>query len=135
MPSPQLSRAEFKARFKSRYRDPAFASLAAELDRIAEAAWDGYSNARKSPVTRKAGPEFADPNYDLSVDWLAARDAVLAAQARHDDPDGPMRFLLLNGSSRSAHTCPGQIAKAWGPEERRVGQKGVSTCKSRRSPH
>jgi hypothetical protein len=36
-------------------------------------AWDGYCKARKSPITRKAGNEFADPGYDLSVDWLATR--------------------------------------------------------------
>ncbi|MCR5878578.1 hypothetical protein [Phenylobacterium sp. J367] len=40
-------------------------------------------------MTRKAGPGFADPDYDLSVDWLAAREAIQAAQARHDDKAGP----------------------------------------------
>lgn len=37
-----------------------------------EAAWDAYSHSRKSPITRKAGPGFADPDYEISVDWLAA---------------------------------------------------------------
>ena len=113
MPSPRLSEAEFKTRFKSRFQDPVFRPLEADLDRIAHAAWDGYANGRKAPLTRKAGPEFADPDYDLSVDWIAARDAVIAAQARHDDPNGPRRFLLINGSSRSEHTCPGEMSKSW----------------------
>ncbi|MDB5434009.1 MAG: NADPH-dependent reductase, partial [Phenylobacterium sp.] len=26
---------------------------------------------------------------------------------------GPMRFLLINGSSRSEHTCPGEMSKSW----------------------
>jgi multimeric flavodoxin WrbA len=113
MPSPQLSEAEFRARFRSQFEDPAFRPLEAELERVASAAWDAYSDARKSPITRKAGPEFADPDYELSVDWLAAREAVRAAQARHDDEAGPMRFLLINASSRSEHTCPGEMSKSW----------------------
>jgi multimeric flavodoxin WrbA len=113
MPSPQLSEHEFKARFKSRFQDPVFRPLEADLDRIAHAAWDAYSNSRKSPLTRKAGPEFADPDYDLAIDWIAARDAVIAAQQRHDDKAGPMRFLVINGSSRSEHTCPGEMSKSW----------------------
>ena len=97
----------------SRFADPAFRPLQRELDAIVAAAWDGYSNHRKAPHTRKAGPGFADPDYDLSVDWLAARDAILAAQRRHDDADVTPRILLINGSSRSEHTCPGEMSKSW----------------------
>src|SRR5690606_15066117 len=83
------------------------------LDKIAAVAWDGYSKGRKAPVTRKAGPGFSDPDYDLSVDWIAARDAVHAAQKKHDDPSGPHRYLLINASSRSEHTCPGEMSKSY----------------------
>jgi hypothetical protein len=113
MPSTELSEGDFKARFKSSFQDPVFRPLEADLDRIAGAAWDGYVNGRKSPITRKAGPHFHDPDYDLAVDWIAARDAVIAAQARHDDESGPIRMLLINGSSRSEHTCPGEMSKSW----------------------
>ena len=78
-----------------------------------DAAWDAYSHSRKSPVTRKAGPGFADPDYDISVDWLATREAILAAQRRHDDSGEIPRILLINGSSRSEHTCPGEMSKTW----------------------
>jgi multimeric flavodoxin WrbA len=113
MPSPRLDEAEFRKRFLARFVDPAFAPLTAELDRIVAAAWDAYSNSRKAPHTRKAGPGYADPSYELAVDWLAAKAAVEAAQARHDDPDGPCRVLLINGSSRSEHTCPGEMSKSY----------------------
>jgi multimeric flavodoxin WrbA len=113
MPDPSLGEAEFRARFESQFQDPAFDPLRAEIARLAAAAWDGYAHGRKSPRTRKAGPEFADPGFDLSVDWLAARAAVRAAQARHDDPAAPARVLLINGSSRSEHTCPGEMSKSW----------------------
>jgi multimeric flavodoxin WrbA len=113
MPSPRLDEATFRHRFLSRFVDPAFAPLSAELDRIAGAAWDAYSNSRKAPHTRAAGPGYADPTYELAVDWLAAKAAIAAAQARHDDPDGACRVLLVNGSSRSEHTCPGEMSKSY----------------------
>ncbi len=113
MPSVELSREEFEKRYRSRFADPAFKPLQRELEAIIAAAWDGYSHSRKAPVTRKAGPGFADPDYDIAVDWLVAREAILAAQRRHDAVDETPRILLINGSSRSDQTCPGEISKTW----------------------
>jgi len=112
-PSPRLDETEFKKRFLNQFQDRAYAPLSVELDRVANAAWDAYFNSRKSPKTRQAGPEFADPDYDLATDWLAARDAIHAAQARHEDTTGPRRFLLISGSSRTEHTCPGELSKTY----------------------
>src|SRR5262245_64457829 len=112
MPSPRLSEAEFRRRFLAQFRDPAFDPLASELDRIATVAWDAYAHSRKAPRTRKAGNEFADPNYELSIDWLAAREGIRVAERRH--ADRPRRaILLINCSSRSEHTCPGEMSKSY----------------------
>jgi multimeric flavodoxin WrbA len=113
MPSPRLDEAEFKRRFRAQFPDPAFDALCVELDKIAEAAWDAYRNSRKAPRTRKAGPDYADPDYELSIDWIAAREAVQAAQWQHEDAGGPNRILLINCSSRSEHTCPGEMSKSF----------------------
>src|SRR5882757_5345169 len=113
MPSVELSRKEFERRYRARFADPVFRSLDRELDTIIAAAWDAYSHSRKAPVTRKAGPGFADPGYEIAVDWLAAREAIQAAQRRHDDKRGVPRILIINGSSRSEHTCPGEMSKTW----------------------
>jgi multimeric flavodoxin WrbA len=113
MPSPRLDEQEFKRRFRSQFQDQAFDGLQGDLERIAEAAWDAYEYSRKSPHTRKAGEGFADPDYDLSVDWLRALEQVKAAQQRHDDGTLPLRLLLINCSSRSEHTCPGEMSKSW----------------------
>jgi multimeric flavodoxin WrbA len=113
MPSPRLDEAEFKLRFLAPFQDPAFDTLTRELGRVADAAWDAYAHQRKSPRTRKAGANFADPDYELALDWLAARDAIAAAQQRHDAADGPVRILLVNGSARSEHTCPGEMSKSF----------------------
>jgi multimeric flavodoxin WrbA len=113
MPETKLDEATFRQRFLSRYVDPAFDSLRAELDRIARVAWEQYAKHKKAPRTQKAGPGYADPNYDLSVDWTLAKEAIVQAQARHDDSSGPCRVLVINGSSRSEHTCPGEMSKSY----------------------
>lgn len=112
-PGPSLSEEEFRRRFLGQFQDPAFDSLQEEVGRIATAAWDAYSQSRKSPRTRKAGPDFADPDYDLAVDWIAAREAIRDAEHQHADPALPARILLISGSSRSEHTCPGEMSKSY----------------------
>lgn len=113
MPARKLDRAAFARRYRSAFSDPAFGPLQAELDKIIEAAWDAYAHGRKAPRTTRAGPGFADPNYELADDWLAARDAVRAAEVRYRDPTARARILLINGSSRTEHTCPGEMSKSW----------------------
>jgi multimeric flavodoxin WrbA len=113
MPDVSLDRDAFQRRFLNPFADPAFQPLQDELAKVAAAAWDAYSHSRKSPRTRKAGPGFADPDYDLATDWIAVREAVEAAQERHDDGRAPRRILLINGSSRSEHTCPGEMSKSY----------------------
>lgn len=104
---------EFRRRFLSRFKDPVFDKLRSELDKIATAAFDAYDNERKAPLTRKAGALFENPDYDLSEDWFAARADIEAAQIRHDDKAAPARILLISGSSRSEHTCPGEMSKSY----------------------
>jgi multimeric flavodoxin WrbA len=113
MPSPRLGEDEFKRRFRNQFQDPKFDALKAELDRVTQAAWDAYEHSRKSPRTRKAGPGYADPDYDLALDWIAAAEALKTAARRHDDAASPNRILLINGSSRSEHTCPGEMSKSF----------------------
>jgi multimeric flavodoxin WrbA len=113
MPSVQLDKQEFKKRFLAKFYDPEFEKLKPELDKIADTAWKGYDDYNKSPRTRKAGEDFADPNYDLSVEWLQARADIHAAESRHKYPKSLPRILLINGSSRSEHTCPGEMSKTY----------------------
>ena len=113
MPSVQLDKQEFKRRYLARFYDPAFDALKPEIDKIAEVAWKSYEDYNKSPRTRKAGPGFADPNYDLSVEWLETRAAIEAAERKQKEPKSPSRILLVNGSSRSEHTCPGEMSKTF----------------------
>ncbi len=113
MPSVQLSKAEFTERLRERFYDPAFEALQPEIGRIIATAWDGYSNARKAPLTRPAGPRYADPSYDLSIEWSAAKKAIDAAERAHRSAASTSRILLINGSSRSDQTCPGEMSKTF----------------------
>jgi len=115
MPPRRLERQAFEQRFKSAFVDPVFAPLQRELQAITDAAWAAYDDSRKAPITRKAGTGtgFADPDYEIAIDWLTARAAIDDAKRRHDDPAGPSRILVVNGSSRTEHTCPGEMSKSW----------------------
>jgi multimeric flavodoxin WrbA len=113
MPSVELDRAEFARRFRQRHADPLFEPVDAELDAVLDKAWRSYREYHKAPRTRKAGAEFADPDYDLSVDWLAARDAIRLAEAEHQDPSLPPKILIINGSARTDQSCPGEVSKSW----------------------
>ena len=108
-----MTRAAFSERFRARFYDPAFRGEDEAIARLEEIAWDGYCKARKAPVTRKAGPGFHDPDYDLSVDWYEARNRLLAAQKRWEDPAAPSRALVVCAAPRNDGTCPGEMSKTF----------------------
>jgi multimeric flavodoxin WrbA len=108
-----LQREEFQVRFMQPFQDPKFQAERDALQRIEHIAWQAYDEGRKAPVTRKAGPGYADPDYDLSVDWLEAKARIDAAQAAWGQPQTRSRVLLVNGSPRNDGTCPGEISKTW----------------------
>jgi multimeric flavodoxin WrbA len=110
---PKLSREEFRHRYFASFVDPAFAAERAAIERLEAIAYDAYAEGRKAPFTKKAGPEFEDPSYDLSVDWLAARARLREAEARHDDVAAPSRVLVVCGSDRNDGTCPGEMSKTF----------------------
>ena len=95
------------------FMDPAFKPEAEALGRLETVAWEAYKEGRKAPMTRKAGPWYADPDYDLSVEWLATKKQIEAAQATWSKKTSPSRVLLICGSARNDGTCPGEISKTW----------------------
>jgi multimeric flavodoxin WrbA len=109
----ELDRAEFARRMRRRFVDPVFERDDDAIERVIADAWDGYTNARKSPRTRKAGEGFADPGYDLSEDWLETRDAIDAAVRQHADAERARRILVICGSPRNDMTCPGEMSKTF----------------------
>src|SRR5262245_14582601 len=113
MPSTHLSQAQFAARFRARFADPAFDALQGDIQSLAAIAWQAYDDSRKSPRTRKAGRGFSDPDYQLSTDWIDARRRIVEAGPLQRLPRAPSRILLINGSSRSDQTCPGEMSKTF----------------------
>jgi hypothetical protein len=57
--------------------------------------------------------DYVDPDYELSVDWIRSRDAIARAEHKQRSPASRSRILLVNGSSRSDQTCPGEMSKTF----------------------
>lgn len=109
----RLDRDTFRLRFMGRFRDPAFRPEDAALARLEAIAWDAYAAGRKSPETVKAGPGYADPGYDLSVEWKQTHERLALAARTQRDPETPSRVLVIVGAARNDGTCPGEVSKSW----------------------
>jgi multimeric flavodoxin WrbA len=108
-----LSREEFIRRFHERFYDPSFDPLRPEIDRLTEIAWKNYDEYHKGPRKQKAGPGFTDPEFELPVEWLEARRAILAAEERQRNTASPSRILVISGAARHDQTCPGEMSKTF----------------------
>jgi len=108
-----LARDAFHERFVQSFFDPAYRAEDAAIARLEAIAWDAYQQGRKAPVTHKAGAGFADPDYDLSDEWRATRDRLVAAQQAWSQASTPSRVLLVCSAARNDGTCPGEISKTW----------------------
>lgn len=109
----KLGRAEFGIRFRATFIDPAFRAEDQSIARLEEIAWQAYAEGRKAPFTRKAGPGYTDPDYELSTEWIATKQRIDAAQRRWADAATPSRVLLICGSARNDGTCPGEMSKTF----------------------
>lgn len=108
-----LEREEFERRFRERFYDPAFDPDESAIDRLMNIAWQDYCDYHKSPRKQKAGPGFADPDYELAIEWLAARERIREAQVKHAAPDSASRVLVICAASRNDKTCPGEMSKTY----------------------
>ena len=117
-----LNKEQFSERFFARFADPAFDAVKTELAKVCEKAWDGYIHYRKSPRTKPAGQGFSDRQFELPIEWLDTRAKIIAAEKLQKDAKAPSRILLIDGSGRSEHSCPGEISKT-----RRLAQHAQQT--------
>lgn len=113
MPSVTLSAEEFSKRFRERFYDPSFAAVTPEIEKIIGVAWKNYTEYHKSPRKQPAGSAFYDPEFALPVEWLDTRRAIAAAARRQKSSQSKSRILLVNGSSRSDQSCPGEMSKTF----------------------
>ena len=112
-PSVQLSREEFSKRVGERFYDPTFTSIAGEIDEIIAVAWKNYKEYHKSPRKKAAGAAFNNPKFLLPIEWLETRKAIEQAKTRQKNLRSNSRILLINGSTRSDQTCPGEMSKTY----------------------
>jgi len=108
-----MTREEFRKRYLAAYRDPAYRAEWDSIERIEAIAWNGYTNNRKSPLSRPAAEGYADPAYELSDEWREARRAVEAADERRRNPSSRSRVLVISGADRNDGSCPGEMSKTF----------------------
>ena len=108
-----LTEEEFRRRARHRFVGKPYEQAAAAVNEVIGAAYENYKESNKAPYTRPAGPGFADPTYELSVEWSATREAVLKAEEEYRRPDSPRRVLLICAAARNDKTCPGEMSKTF----------------------
>jgi multimeric flavodoxin WrbA len=113
MPSVQLTKEEFSNRARERFYDPTFHAVAPEIEGVIAVAWKNYVEYHRNPRKRRAGRGFSDPEFPLPIEWLETRKAIQQAEKRQKIPKSNSRILLINGSTRSDQTCPGETSKTF----------------------
>ncbi|HZQ60618.1 MAG TPA: flavodoxin family protein, partial [Casimicrobiaceae bacterium] len=108
-----LGRDAFRERFEANFYDTTFDAERDAIARLEAIAWKNYCDGRKSPRREKAGPGFAEPDYDLPIEWKRARERIQIAEQAQKDPRSASRVLIVCGSPRNDGTCPGEISKTW----------------------
>lgn len=111
--SGKLDRETFGQRFRQSFADPHFENAANHIAALEEIAWQNYQEGRKAPITRKAGAGYADPDYEIAVEWLDTKAAIDAAKQTQQHQQTPNHVLIIIGSHRNDDTCPGEISKSW----------------------
>ena len=109
----KLTREEFERRLRERFYDPAFESVERQIAEVVDVAWQAYDRYDKSPITRKAGAGFADPEFELPIEWLETRERIQQAEREQKDATRPGRVLLVCGAARHDQTCPGEMSKTF----------------------
>lgn len=109
----KLTREEFGKRYRAQFDHPRFEPLADEIDKLEEIAWGIYQAEEKAAHVQKAGEGFADPEQELAVEWLNARQAIQRAQRHFDEASSDTRILLISASPRTDATCPSEMAKSY----------------------
>ena len=109
----KLTREEFERRLRERFYDPEFQAVEQQIAEIANVAWKAYDEYHKSPRTRKAGPGFANPEFELPIEWLETRAKIQEAEREQKDPSRQSRVLLVCGAARHDQTCPGEMSKTF----------------------
>jgi len=109
----KLTREEFEHRLRERFNDPEFQNVGNQIADVVDVAWKTYDEYHKSPRKRKAGAEFADPEFELPIEWLETRARIQQAEREQKDASRPGRVLLVCGAARHDQTCPGEMSKTF----------------------
>src|SRR5436309_13075635 len=61
----------------------------------------------------KPDPALPIRNTNYRIEWLGAREKIIAAQKQHDSKESKTRVLLICASPRTDQTCPSEMSKTF----------------------
>ena len=99
----KLDREAFRQRFEENFYDPRFDAERDAIARIEEIAWHNYSDARKAPMTSKAGPGSPIPTTTCRSNGSDARPADRAQQRQAGPGDALARARDLRLAAQRRH--------------------------------
>jgi hypothetical protein len=67
----------------------------------------------REEFARRLRQRFDDPDFDLPVEWLEARDRIQSAAREQKQGVAPSRILLVCGAARTDQSCPGEMSKTF----------------------
>ncbi len=85
----------------------------ARLARVIDVAWHELPRLSQEPADAARRSRVRRSGLRTAVEWLEARDHILEAQRRYDDPGARSRILLIAGAARHDQTCPGEMSKTF----------------------
>ncbi|MBC7385892.1 MAG: flavodoxin family protein [Cryobacterium sp.] len=111
-PSVDLTESEFKARAALEFQGPRFDSHRRAVESIVNVEWVRYDQSEKYAHSQPAGLGFKNPKVEVGLEWLETKKTISEAKREHDRKGAKPHYLIINGSPRSDHTCPGEMSKS-----------------------
>ena len=114
MPSVQLDKAEFKRRFLAKFYDPDFEPLKGETRQDRRHRLGHLRRVPQSPARSESRAGLCRSRLrHLGRMARHARQYSDRRAAARKTAKSPSRVLIVNGSSRSDQTCPGEMSKTY----------------------
>ena len=89
-----LNREEYEVRIREKlFYDCDFQDIEPAVSTVIEKSWQNYIEYHKSPLSKKAGKGFKNPEFKLAIEWLETRKRLQAAERQQKKSQSKSRIL------------------------------------------
>jgi hypothetical protein len=124
----KLTRQEFERRLRERFYDPDFENVDRELAAVVDVAWRAYDEYHKSPRKRKAGPGFADPEFDCRSSGSRRASGSSRPSASRKIRDAPVACSWYVERRATIRPVPAKCRRRSGWPRRRAKRSSAPAC-------